>query len=132
MQCIVSFLQLLLTTAAIFLSHEHHSKLNITDSTSVTKTKVKFAIHLRRNVLLWYTDFPVFLLYIIAFSWLSDYIIPTRILRGARDGTSCYMGNQFSTYLPVVTQSCIIGQYGYWFTMGAMYVPNSSPFHFGV
>src|SRR5882757_2452412 len=98
MQCIISFLQLLLTTAAIFLSHGHYSKLNITDSTLATKTKVKFAIYLRRNVLLWYTDFPVFLLYIISCSWLSDYIVPTRILRSTRDGTSCYMNNQFSTY----------------------------------
>jgi len=66
------------------------------------------------------TDAIVLVLYIIAFVSLSDYVVPTRILLGSRDGTSCYLDNINYQFTPVVLQQCVLAQHGYWWTMGAM------------
>ena len=65
------------------------------------------------------TDILVLLLYIFAFAALSDHIVPSRILRGARSGTSCYVDNHFDRYDEVLLRECVLGQHGYWWCMGA-------------
>ncbi|MCJ1423390.1 hypothetical protein MMC29_001273, partial [Sticta canariensis] len=42
------------------------------------------------------TDIPILLLYIFAFASLSDHVVPSGILRGARSGTGCYLGYKYS------------------------------------
>lgn len=66
------------------------------------------------------TDIPILLLYIFAFASLSDYIVPSRILRGARSGTSCYVSNRYDRYEDVLLRECVVAQHGYWWCMGAM------------
>lgn|SRR5579862_5803277 len=118
-QAISSYLQILVTTAGIFFAHPLLRR-GAAPSTGPQTTGLKFRPHLRRHVLLWYTDIPTLVFYIVAFICLSDYVVPTHILRGARSGTTCYYFNRNSMYKPVVEQLCVLGQYGYWFSMGTM------------
>jgi hypothetical protein len=62
----------------------------------------------------------MFLLSMTAFVVLSDYVVPTHILLGARPGTGCWLDTQFDRYASVVFQHCVIGQHGYWWFMGIM------------
>ena len=66
------------------------------------------------------TDAIILILYIIAFVSLSDYVVPTRILLGSKDGTSCYFDLMRDAFTAVVLQQCVLAQHGYWWTMGAM------------
>lgn len=71
-------------------------------------------------LLLWFSDIPIFLLYLIAFNFLDKFISPTRILYGARPGTTCWSDNLSDESLPLVFRHCVLGQHGYWWSMGAM------------
>ncbi|KAI9890056.1 MAG: hypothetical protein M1814_004572 [Vezdaea aestivalis] len=64
------------------------------------------------------TDMIPTVLYVVGFIMLSDYVVPTGILRGSRPGTTCYL--QQSYWDPVVLKECVMGQHGYWWSMGAM------------
>jgi hypothetical protein len=70
--------------------------------------------------LLTITDIPVLVVLLIAFVLLSDKVVPTGILLGARDGTTCYINNQFDRYSTVELQQCVLGQHGYWWSMGLL------------
>ncbi|RVD83770.1 uncharacterized protein DFL_005549 [Arthrobotrys flagrans] len=66
------------------------------------------------------SDILILILYTVAFVFLSDYVVPTRILLGARPGTGCWLYNRYDRYASVVFQECVLGQHGYWWSMGAM------------
>lgn len=76
------------------------------------------------NFLLSPTDIPVFVLYTVAFVCLSDFIVPSGILRGGRSRTTCYYNNITDIYKTVVLRFCVLGQHGYWWAMGAMSVSS--------
>lgn len=66
------------------------------------------------------TDIPILLLYIFAFASLSDHVVPSGILRGARRGTACYQYNRNNPLQEVLLRECVLAQHGYWWCMGVM------------
>lgn len=66
------------------------------------------------------TDIPVLLLYIFAFASLSDHVVPSGILRGARAGTGCRLSHKYNQLAEVLLRECVLAQHGYWWCMGVM------------
>jgi hypothetical protein len=112
-----------------FLQLFTHSFLSLFASTKSRPISLPLRHHTRTHflphtqhygLLLFPSDAPILALYIAAFATLSDYVVPTHILRGARPGSTCYLSNMYNKYAPVVLQQCVLGQHGYWWVMGAM------------
>lgn len=113
-QATASFLQLFLTALFKLQSLSFPPK-----SLSAPKiwTRTRASIE---SLLLWPSDIPVALAYVIAFICLSDLVVPTGILLGYRDGTTCYTNNLDDRYAPLILRFCVLGQHGYWWSMCAM------------
>lgn len=111
---IISFLQLFFTVL-IKLEAPVTSSNNCFSSARQARPRSQCDL-----LLLWFSDIPIFLLYLIAFNLLDKFISPTRILYGARPGTTCWSDNLSNESLPLVFRHCVLGQHGYWWSMGAM------------